>query len=88
MLRIIVQKNDDGSLVRLSGRLADEFVAETKRACFSAVAPLQIDATELQDADADGLALLAKLIEGGARVEGLSGYLTVRLDTLRERGGQ
>ncbi len=50
MLRIIVQENADGSLVRLSGRLADEFVAEAKRVCFSAVAPLLIDATELQDA--------------------------------------
>ena len=88
MLRIIVQENADGSLVRLSGRLADEFVAEAERVCFSAVAPLLIDTTELQDADADGLALLAKLIKGGARVEGLSGYLTMRLDKLPGRGGQ
>ncbi|UCG88317.1 MAG: hypothetical protein JSW71_07170 [Gemmatimonadota bacterium] len=85
MLRIIVKENDDGSEVRLSGRLAGEYVAEAKQVCFSAAEPLLIDATELQDADADGFALLAKLIDGGARVEGLSGYLAMRVDALRRR---
>jgi ABC-type transporter Mla MlaB component len=71
----------------MSGRLADEFVAEAKRVCSSAAAPLVIDVTELQHADTDGLALLATLIEGGARVENLSAYLAMRVAPLRERGG-
>ena len=86
MLHMVVQENDGGAVVRLSGRLADEFVAEARRVCFSAAEPLLVDATELQDADADGFALLANLINEGARVEGLSGYLAMRVRTLRERG--
>ena len=88
MLHMIVQENDDGSVVRLSGRLTDEFVAEAERVCVSAAPPLLIDATELQDAGADGLALLAKLTRDGAWVHGLSVYLTMCLRTVRERGGQ
>ncbi len=81
-----VQENDDGSVVRLSGRLEGDLVAEAGRVCLSAAAPLLIDATELQDAGADGIALLAELMTEGARVEGLSGYLTMSVQTLRERG--
>ena len=85
MLHLVVQEDDDGSVVRLSGQLADEFVAETRRVCRSATGPLLIDATELKDADADGFALLADLVKEGARVEGLSGYLTMRVRAVRER---
>ena len=87
MLRIAIETNDSGSVVRLVGRLAGEFVGEAKRVCLSAEPPLLIDATELQDADADGLALLVKILEGGARVEGLSKYLAMRVDALRARDG-
>ena len=88
MLHIALKKNDDGSVVSLSGRLEGEFVAEARRVCLSAAAPLLIDATELQDAGADGIALLMDLMSEGARVEGLSGYLTMRVRTLREKGEQ
>ncbi len=88
MLRITLEVNNDGSTVRLAGRLADEFVVEAERVCLSAEAPLLIDATELRGADADGLALLVKILEGGARIEGLSTYLAMRLEALRERDGQ
>ncbi len=83
MLHIAVERNDDGSVVRLSGRVVGEFVAEAERVCLSAAAPLLIDATELQDADADGLALLVRILDGGGGVEGLSGYLAMRLTALR-----
>ena len=88
MLHITVQKNDDGSVIRLSGRLVGEFVEEARQVCLSATAPLLIDATELQDAGADGRALLAELMTEGARVEGLSGYLTISVQNLREQGEQ
>ena len=87
MLRITLEENSDGSIVRLSGRLADEFVTEAERVCLSADASPVIDATELQEADADGLALLAKILAGGGRIEGLSKYLAMRVEALRERGG-
>ena len=86
MLHLAVQKSDGGSVVRLSGRLAGESVAEARRVCLSAGAPLLIDATELQDVGADGLTLLVELLSEGAEVEGLSGYLTMRVRTLREQG--
>ena len=84
MLRITLEENSDGSIVRLSGRLADEFVTEAERVCLSADASPVIDATELQEADSDGL---AKILAGGGRIEGLSKYLAMRVEALRERGG-
>jgi hypothetical protein len=38
MLRITLGVNNDGSMVRLAGRLADEFVGEAERVCLSAEA--------------------------------------------------
>ncbi len=87
MLRITPEVNDAGSIVRLAGRLADEFVSEAERVCLSSEAPLRIDASGLQEADADGLALLAKILAGGGRIEGLSTYLGMRFEALRDRGG-
>ncbi len=49
--------------------------------------PLLVDATGLQETDADGLALLAKILAGGGRIEGLSRYLAMHVEALRERGG-
>ncbi len=50
MLHLVLQENADSSVVRLSGQLVDEFVAEARRLCCP---PLLIDATELKDADED-----------------------------------
>ncbi len=86
VLRITLEANDDGSTVGLAGRLAGEFVGEAERVCLSAEAPLLIDATDLQETDADGLVLLAKFLAGGGRIENLSKYLAMRVETLRERG--
>ena len=85
---MVVEENDGGSVVRLSGRLVGEFVPEAMRTCSSVAPPVRIDATDLREADADGCVWLAKLIEGGARVENLSRYLRIRVDALRERAGQ
>ncbi len=87
MLRITLETNNGGWMVRLAGRLAGEFVGEAERTCRSVETPRLIDATELQGADADGLAFLVKIIEDGGRVEGLSGYLAMRVDTLRVQSG-
>ena len=85
MLHVTVQKNHDRSVVCLSGRLDDETVAEARKVCLSVESPLLIDATELQDAGAKGLSLLSELMTEGAQVEGLSGFLTIRVRTLREQ---
>ncbi len=47
MLRIkLAANNDDGSILVLTGRLADEFVSEAERVCLSAESPFLIDATD------------------------------------------
>ncbi len=86
MLHMTVKEDHDRSVVRLSGRLEGETVAEARKVCFSVAPPLLIDASELQDAGADGVALLMGLMTEGAQVEGLSGYLTMRVRTLRKQG--
>ena len=87
MLRITLEASNDGSIIRLAGGLADEFVSEAERVCLSAEAPLLIDATGLREADADGFALLARILAGGGLIEGLSTYLAMRVDALQERDG-
>jgi ABC-type transporter Mla MlaB component len=87
MLRITLRKSENGSIVQLAGRLGEEAVGEARKECAAAEPPLLIDAAELREADADGLALLAELLNRGDRVEGLSRYLAMRVEALRERGG-
>ena len=83
MLHITVTESKNGSIGRLSGYLAGEFVAEADRACAAVDGPLVIDADQLQSADAEGLAWLVKNLDRGVQVGGLSGYLEMRLSYLR-----
>ncbi len=84
MLRITVDPSPDGSVVRMAGRLAGEVLEEAERVRLSAEPPLLIDARKLQGADADGIAFLAAILDGGGRVDGLSEYLSMRVASLRE----
>ncbi len=87
MLHITVAKSEDGWIVRLSGDLAGDFVAEADRACAAVDGPLVVDAEQLRGADADGLAWLLAAIDRGVQITGLSGYLKLRLSQLREQNG-
>ena len=87
MLHITMDKGEDKSIVRLSGGLAGEYVAETVRACAAVDGPLAIDASELQSADEEGLAWLVAALDRGAQITGLSGYLEMRLSQLRAQSG-
>lgn len=84
MLRITVESDTDGSVVRLAGRLAGDFLEEARRVCFTDKPHLLIDASELQSADADGVTFLATILDGGGRVEGLSEYIAMRVRSVRE----
>ena len=84
MLRITVEPGPDGSVIRMAGRLAGEFVGEAEQVCRPAEPPLRLDARQLQSADADGVAFLATILDGGGRVDGLSEYLAMRVASLRE----
>ena len=79
-----VESDTGGPVIRMAGRLAGEFVGEAEQVCRPAEPPLRIDASELQSADADGVAFLATILDGGGRVEGLSKYLSMRVSSLRE----
>jgi hypothetical protein len=70
VLRITVEPDADGSVVRMAGRLAGEVLEEAERVCFTDKPHLLIDARKLQGADADGIAFLATILDGGGRVEG------------------
>ncbi len=85
-----ITKAEGGSIVRLSGALAGEFVAVADRACAVVDEALVIDVSQLQSADADeeGLAWLARTVDRGVPLEGLSGYLTLRLSQRREQKGR
>ena len=85
MLHLTVANNKDGSIVRLSGNLMGEFVAEADRACAGADRLRVIDASQLQGADADGLAWLVAALDRGILITCLSGYLELRLIQLREQ---
>lgn len=71
----------------MEGRLADEYLEEATRVCFTDEPPLLIDVSKLQSADTDGFAFLATMLDGGGRVEGLSENLAIRVSQLREGVG-
>ncbi len=83
MLYLTLANSKDGSIVRLSGNLMGEFVAEADRACAAADRVRVIDASQLQGADEDGLAWLVAALDRGVRITCLSGYLEMRLSQLR-----
>jgi len=83
MLYLTVANSKDGSIVRLSGNLMGEFVAEADRVCVAADRLQVIDASQLQSADAEGLAWLVAARDRGVRITCLSGYLEMRLSQLR-----
>ncbi len=84
VFRITVEIETNRPVARLAGHLACDGVEEAERVRLSAESPLLIDTSELQSADADGLAFLAKILDGGDGVEGLSEYLAMRVRYLRE----
>jgi hypothetical protein len=70
----------------MAGRLDGEGVGEARRALGDLGRVREIEASELVAADAAGLALLAELRAAGARLSGLSPYLSLRLAELTGAG--
>ena len=71
MFRVTVEPDAEGSVVRMAGRLAADYLEEARQVCFTDKPHLLLDASELRDADADGIAFLATFLDRGGRVEGL-----------------
>jgi ABC-type transporter Mla MlaB component len=82
-LRIGPDDDLKGGAVRLVGRLTREEVPELERVIGLARRPLRIDVRHLMSADREGLAVLKRLRDEGAVLEGASPYLRLALgDTL------
>ena len=85
MFRATIDTQSDGSVVSIAGQLTKDFVEEAESLCLSAVSPLVIDCAGLMSCDEDGLALLLRLHDRAASIEGLSEYLQMRVDSETSR---
>ena len=80
LLRITQTTEGPTTVLKIDGRLGGAGVAELARVAHAAVPPLVLDLTHLQQADADGLALLQALARAGAHLRGVSPYIALLLD--------
>jgi ABC-type transporter Mla MlaB component len=78
-LRIGCDDDLSSGAVRLAGRLTREELPELERVIAERRRPLRIDVKHLTSADGDGLAVLKRLREEGAVLEGASPYLRLAL---------
>jgi ABC-type transporter Mla MlaB component len=79
LLRITQTTEGPLTVLTVAGRLVRDGVAELARAAQAAVPPLALDLTHLQQADADGIALLQALADAGAQLRGVSPYIALLL---------
>jgi ABC-type transporter Mla MlaB component len=80
LLRITQTTEGPTTVIRIDGQLVGDGVAELARVSQAAVPPMALDLTHLQQADADGLALLNALADAGAHLRGVSPYIALLLD--------
>jgi hypothetical protein len=87
-VRITQAGRSGGRILRIDGWLESSDLAEVERACGPVGGPLTLDLEGLRYANEPGLALLARLKGGGARLPGCSAYLAMRLDRVPPPGGE
>jgi ABC-type transporter Mla MlaB component len=80
LLRITQTTEGPTTVIRIDGQLVGDGVAELARVSQAAVPPMALDLTHLQQADADGIALLNALADAGAHLRGVSPYIALLLD--------
>ncbi len=78
-IRINRRDTQHGVVVEPHGWLSEDVVAEFERLCASIQAPLTLDLSQLVGADTAGLRALRCRIAAGARLEGLSPYISLLL---------
>jgi ABC-type transporter Mla MlaB component len=79
LLRITQTPEGRTTVLTIAGQLVGDGVAELARVAQAAKAPLALDLTHLQQADADGIALLQALADAGAPLHGVSPYIALLL---------
>jgi hypothetical protein len=82
-LRIVSTTVRNGSVVELHGWLNGPEVAEFEKVCAGRSASLQIDLTHLVGADAAGILSLREQRARGARLIGVSPYISLLLQDLQ-----
>lgn len=80
MLRITQSKlNEETDQLLLEGRLVGPWVDELKTVTDKLATRIRLNLSGLTFADADGLALLARLVEQGVEIGGCSGFVAAIL---------
>ena len=72
--------SDRTTVLTIAGQLVGDGVAELARVTQAVGPPLVLDLTHLQQADADGIALLQALADAGVHRCGVSPYIALLLD--------
>jgi hypothetical protein len=75
---------DEGVVVELHGWLSEEVLSEFEKLCGSLDRPLLLDLTNLAGAGEAGLLALRRRVAAGARLEGVSPYIRLLLESLDE----
>ena len=81
MIRINRRETAEGVVVELHGWLSREVLGDLVSLFDSVGAPLRMDLSQLAGTDDAGLAVLQRCIARGARVEGVSPYIRLLLDS-------
>ncbi|HEY5865272.1 MAG TPA: hypothetical protein VI542_06925 [Candidatus Tectomicrobia bacterium] len=80
LLRITQTTEDRTTVLTIAGQLVGDGVTELARVAQAAGPPLALDLTHLQQADADGIALLNAFADAGVPLRGVSPYIALLLD--------
>jgi ABC-type transporter Mla MlaB component len=81
VIRINRRETPEGVVVELHGWLSREVLGEFVSLCDSVVPPLRIDLSQLAGTDDAGVAALRTCIAAGVRLEGISPYIRLLLDS-------
>jgi ABC-type transporter Mla MlaB component len=79
-LRITQTTEGPTTVITIDGQLVGDGVGELAHVYQAAVPPIALDLTHLQQADADGIAMLNSLADAGAQLRGVSPYIALLLD--------
>jgi hypothetical protein len=80
-IRIERRVTEDGVIVELHGWLREEVLGELESVCGSIPGPLLLDLSRLAGADQAGLRALRSRVHAGARLEGVSPYIQLLLES-------
>ena len=84
-IRIERRETPDGVIVELHGWLREDVLGELESVCESLPGPLCLDLSCLKGADQAGLLALQVRAHAGARLQGMSPYIRVVLDSESRR---